>query len=255
MRTDRGWRRFYATGWLVSAGITAVAFRQWQAYVREVEERAEEAERTREEMARRRGVEERLRIARDLHDSLTHSISVIRLQAGVAVHLARKHGHDVPEALLAIQEASVDAIHELRSTLDTLRRDDEPNGHGLDRVGFLVERAEASGVSTHLEVRGSARELPPEVDRTAYRIVQEGLTNVGRHAGDATADIRVTYGPDFLTIEVEDDGRKLNEAPVPGLGLVGMRERVTALGGSLCTGPRPDRGFAVRAQLPTPDAS
>jgi signal transduction histidine kinase len=253
MRTDRGWRRFYATGWLVSAGITALAFRQWQAYVREVEERAEEAERTREEVARRRAVEERLSIARDLHDSLTHSISVIRLQAGVAVHLARKHGQEVPEALLAIHEASLDAMRELRSTLDTLRREDEPNGHGLDRLGSLVERAEAAGVPTRLQVRGAARDLPPDVDRTAYRIVQEGLTNVGRHAGNATADVRVTFGPDCLTVEVEDDGRKLDRAPVPGLGLVGMRERVAALGGSLRTGPRPDGGFAVRADLPTRD--
>ena len=251
MRTDRGWRRFYATGWLVSAGITALAFRQWQAYVREVEERAEEAERTREEVARRRAVEERLRIARDLHDSLTHSISVIRLQAGVAVHLARKHGQEVPEALLAIHEASLDAMRELRSTLDTLRRDDEQSTHGLDRLDSLVERAEAAGVSTRLQVRGATRDLPPEVDRTAYRIVQEGLTNVGRHAGNATADVRVTFGPDCLTVEIEDNGRKLDHAPVPGLGLVGMRERVTALGGSLRTGPRPDGGFAVRADLPT----
>src|SRR5262245_1894085 len=182
MRTDRGWRRFYATGWLVSAGIMGVAFRQWQAYVREVEERAEEAERTREEMARRRAVEERLRIARDLHDSLTHSISVIRLQAGVAVHLARKHGEEVPEALLAIHEASVDAIRELRATLDTLRREDEPNGHGVDRLPHLVQRAEASGVPTRLQVRGAPRDVPPDVDRAAYRIVQEGLNNVGRHA-------------------------------------------------------------------------
>jgi signal transduction histidine kinase len=251
MRTDRGWRRFYATGWLVSAAITAVAFRQWQANLREVEKRAEEAERTREEVARRRAVEERLRIARDLHDSLTHSISVIRLQAGVAVHLARKHGQEVPEALLAIHAASLDAISELRSTLDTLRRDDEPDGHGLDRLTSLVERAEAAGVPTRLHVRGTARTVPPEVDRTAYRIVQEGLTNVGRHAGSARADVRLTYGADCLTVEVEDDGRKLARAPVPGLGLVGMRERVTALGGSLHTGPRPDGGFAVRADLPT----
>ena len=121
MRTDRGWRRFYATGWLVSAGITAVAFLQWKAYVHEVEERADEAERTREAVARRRAVEERLRIARELHDSLTHSISVVKVQAGVAAHLARKRGEEVPPALLAIQEASTDAARELRSTLDVLR--------------------------------------------------------------------------------------------------------------------------------------
>ena len=118
MRTDRGWRKFYAAGWLISAGITLVAFRMWQLHLREVEQRADEAERTRDEAARRRAVEERLRIARELHDSLTHSISVIRVQAGVAVHLARKRGEEVPPVLQAIQEASADAARELRATLE-----------------------------------------------------------------------------------------------------------------------------------------
>jgi signal transduction histidine kinase len=132
MRTDRGWRRFYATGWLVSAAVGVVAFCEWHAYVREVESRAEEAERTRDEMARRRAVEERLRIARELHDSLTHSISVIKVQAGVAAHLARKNGEQPSDALIAIEEASNDAVRELRSTLDVLRREDDLHGSGLD---------------------------------------------------------------------------------------------------------------------------
>src|SRR5258706_8587036 len=137
MRTDRGWSRLYATGWVVSAGITLVAFRMWQLHVRDVEERAEEAERTREEVATRRAVEERLRIARELHDSLTHSISVVQVQAGVAAHLARKRGEDVSPALLAIQEASADAAPELRATLGVLRHD---AGHctGLDRLPDLL---------------------------------------------------------------------------------------------------------------------
>src|ERR1700759_3464416 len=124
MRTDRGWRRFYAAGWLISAGVMAVTFRMWQLHVREVEQRAQEAERTRDEVALRRAVEERLRIARELHDSLTHSISVIQVQAGVAVHLAKKRGEEVPAALAAIQEASADASRELRSTLGVLRSQD-----------------------------------------------------------------------------------------------------------------------------------
>src|SRR5919204_5856691 len=127
MRTDRGRRRFYAAGWLISAGVMAVTFRMWQLHIREVEQRAEEAERTRDEAARRKAVEERLRIARELHDSLTHSISVIQVQAGVAVHLARKRGEEVPPALLAIQEASGEAMRELRATLEVLRTD-EPTG-------------------------------------------------------------------------------------------------------------------------------
>ena len=130
MRTDRGWRRVYATGWLVSAGITLVAGRMWQLHLREVEQRAEEAERTREEAAARRAVEERLRIARELHDSLTHSISVVQVQAGVAVHLARKRGEEISPALLAIAEAGADAARELRATLGVLRSHDEDDGSG-----------------------------------------------------------------------------------------------------------------------------
>ncbi|SFA94074.1 Histidine kinase [Amycolatopsis marina] len=254
MRTDRGWRRFYATGWLVSIGITALAFLQWRAYVREVENRAEEAERTREEVARRRAVEERLHIARELHDSLTHSISVIKVQAGVAAHLARKHGAEPPDALLAIQEASSDAVRELRSTLDVLRRDQDGNGNGngLDRIPALVRRAEASGLATTVTVEGEARVLPPEVDQAAYRVVQEALTNVGRHAGPATASIRLTYGPRTLTVRIDDDGRASQRPPVPGHGLIGMRERVTALGGELSAEPRATRGFSVQAELPIP---
>ena len=147
MRTDRGWRRFYGTGWLVSAAFGVVASVQWRARMREVESRAEEAERTRDEVARRRAVEERLRIARELHDSLTHSISVIKVQAGVATHLARKNGEDPSDALLAIQEASTDAARELRSTLEVLRREEEPHRQrarpapGAGRAGTVVGTA------------------------------------------------------------------------------------------------------------------
>src|ERR1700733_14744032 len=125
MRTDRGWQKFYAAGWVISAGVMVVRFRMWQLHGREVEQRAEEAERTKDEAAQRRAMEERLRIARELHDSLTHSISVIRVQSGVAAHLARKRGEEVPPALLAIQEASTDAARELRTTLGVLRADEE----------------------------------------------------------------------------------------------------------------------------------
>jgi signal transduction histidine kinase len=252
MRTDRGWRRFYAAGWLVSAAFGVVASVQWHARLREVEKRAEEAERTRDEAARRRAVEERLRIARELHDSLTHSISVIKVQAGVAAHLARKNGEEPPDALLAIQEASTDAVRELRSTLDVLRRDDDGNGSGLDLLRALIER---TGVPTDFAVDGDRRPLPPEVDQTAYRVVQEALTNVTRHAGKATASVRITYGPQTLTVCVSDDGTGSRQAPVPGYGLIGMRERVTALGGSLQASPGASGGFTVLAELPVDAAS
>jgi signal transduction histidine kinase len=251
MRTDRGWRRFYAAGWLISAGITLVAARMWQLHLREVEQRAEEAERTRDEAARRKAMAERLRIARELHDSLTHSISVIKVQAGVAVHLARKRGEEVPPALAAIQEASADAARELRATLSVLRRDHD--GSGLDQLPSLTERARAAGQGVTVTVTGSQRRLPPDIDQAAYRIIQEALTNVTRHAGQASACVHLGYGPAALTVQVDDDGTGASAQPAaPGLGLIGMRERVTALGGELHAGPRAGGGFRVRAELPLP---
>jgi signal transduction histidine kinase len=252
---DEGLRRFKVTGWVVALAFGAVASVQWQARTREAERRAEEAERTRDEAARRRAVEERLRIARELHDSLTHSISVIKVQAGVATHLARKNGEEPSEALLAIQEASTEAVRELRSTLDVLRRDEDSNGSGLDRLPVLVERARSSGLPTTLVVRGDARPLPADVDLTAYRVVQEALTNATRHAVDATASVEVVYGHDCLTVRVDDDGKASGKSPVPGYGLIGMRERVTALGGRLTAAPGALRGFSVLAELPVAQAA
>jgi signal transduction histidine kinase len=255
MRTDRGRRRFYAAGWLISAGVMVVTFRMWQLHVREVEQRADEAERTKDETARRRAIEERLRIARELHDSLTHSISVIQVQAGVAVHLARKRGEDVPPALLAIQEAGADAVRELRATLGVLRSEDD--GSGLCQLGSLVGRARAAGLPVTVTVTGAERPLPPDVDQAAYRIVQEALTNVSRHAGHAGASVHLHYTPETLSIQVDNDGNgngivtsTSTRPPGRGLGLAGMRERVSALGGHLYAGPQDSGGFQVRAELP-----
>ncbi|MBB6394086.1 signal transduction histidine kinase [Actinomadura coerulea] len=242
-------------GWFVAAGVTATVTRHRQAYLEEAERRAAEAERTREEAARRRAGEERLRIARELHDSLTHSISIIKVQAGVAVHLARRRGEDVPPALLAIQEASGDAMRELRATLEVLRDADHAEGEslasGLDRLDDLVERARSIGLPATVTISGTRRDLPSEVDRAAYRIVQEALTNVSRHAGGASAAVRVDYAGGELVVQVDDDGGADPDAPpVPGTGLLGMRERVAALGGRLRAEPRPEGGFTVRAELP-----
>jgi signal transduction histidine kinase len=253
MRTDRGWGRFYAAGWLISAGVMAVTFRMWQLHVREVEERAEEAERTKDEAARREAMEERLRIARELHDSLTHSISVIQVQAGVAVHLARKRGEEVPPALLAIEEAGTDAARELRATLGVLRAQDDGDGSGLGHLDGLVARARAAGLPVTVTVTGPERPLPADVDQAAYRIVQEALTNVSRHAGQARAVVQLRYAPDVLTVQVDDDGEGAgggSRSSGPGLGLIGMRERVSALGGRLQARPQDDGGFQVRAELP-----
>ncbi len=242
-------------GWFVAAKVAGTVTRHRQAYLEEAERRAAEAERTREEASRRRASEERLRIARELHDSLTHSISVIKVQAGVAVHLARKRGEEVPPALLAIQEASGDATRELRATLEVLRDAGRPDAEaaasGLDRLDDLVERARSAGLPVEVTIRGTRRPLPTEVDRAAYRIVQESLTNVSRHAGGAAAAVRVDYADRELIVQVDDDGTADPDAPpVPGTGLLGMRERVAELGGRLRAEPRPEGGFTVRAELP-----
>lgn len=230
--------------WLIAAGAAGEALRQ-------AERRADEAERTREETARRRANEERLHIARELHDSLTHQISVIKVQAEVAVHLARKRGEQAPDALLAIREAGREAAGELRATLEALRDDDKDPPHGLDHIPELVQRTRTTGLDTKLTIEGDRNDVPAAVDRTAYRIVQESLTNIARHAAAATASVRIDHRPGVLVIRVDDDGRATPEtAPVPGVGLLGMRERVTALGGHLRAAPRGEGGFTVEAELP-----
>jgi signal transduction histidine kinase len=235
----------------------AVAAGMWQLHVRDLEQRAEEAERTRDEVARRRAMEERLRIARELHDSLTHSISVICVQAGVALHLAGKRGEEAPPALLAIQEAGTEAARELRTTLSVLRSEEDGDSSGLSQLDKLVARAESSGLPVTVTVTGAERPLPAELDQAAYRIVQEALTNVGRHAGRACASVQLHYTQDTFSVQVDDDGagngsgvRDGQRPAGTGLGLIGMRERVTALGGHLRAGPRDGGGFQVRAEFP-----
>ncbi|MFD4443852.1 sensor histidine kinase [Nocardia sp. NPDC058519] len=230
--------------WLIAAGAAGEALRQ-------AERRADEAERTREETARRRADEERLHIARELHDSLTHQISVIKVQSEAAVHVARKRGEEVPEALLAIREAGREAARELRATLEALRDDDTSPRPGLADVPDLVERVRTTGLAATLTIEGTRQNVPIAVDRTVYRIVQESLTNITRHAAAATATVRIDYRTDSLVVDIEDDGTaKPTTAPVPGVGLLGMRERVTALGGHLHAAPRTRGGFAVHAELP-----
>jgi signal transduction histidine kinase len=235
--------------WLIAAGAAGEALRQ-------AEQRADEAERTREETARRRADDERLRIARELHDSLTHQISIIKVQAEVAVHVARRRGEEVPEALLAIQEAGREASRELRATLQVLRDDDTTPPRGLDHIKELVERARTLGLDATLTIEGQRCDVPAAVDRTAYRIVQESLTNIARHADASAASVRIDCRPDALAIRVDDDGKATpGAAPAPGIGLLGMRERVTALGGRLRAAPRDEGGFTVQAELPVDQTS
>ncbi|MGW1848096.1 sensor histidine kinase [Streptomyces sp. NPDC001966] len=230
--------------WLVAAGAAGEALRQ-------AERRADEAERTREETARRRADEERLHIARELHDSLTHQISIIKVQAEVAVHVARRRGEQVSDALLAIQAAGREATRELRATLGALRDDGTTPPRGLDDIPELVERARSIGLDATLTIEGQRHDVPAAVDRTVYRVVQESLTNIARHAGAASASVRIDCRPDALGIRIDDDGRAAPDAaPTPGVGLLGMRERVTALGGRLRAEPRGEGGFTVQAELP-----
>lgn len=235
--------------WLIAAFAAGEA-------VRQAERRADEAERTREETAMRRADEERLRIARELHDSLTHQISVIKVQSEVAVHVARRRGEEVPVALLAIQEAGREASRELRATLEALRDDDIAPPHGLDDIPHLVEQFRVTGLETALTIDGHPHAMPAAVGRTAYRIVQESLTNISRHAAATIASVSIDHQPGALAIRIDDDGKAMPDTPpTPGLGLLGMHERVTALGGRLRTEPRSAGGFTVRAELPLGGAS
>ncbi|TMR24399.1 sensor histidine kinase [Nonomuraea turkmeniaca] len=236
------------SGWLVAMVVVGEVARGRRAYLRAVEERAEEAERTREEAALRRAGEERLWIAQELHDSLTHSISVVNVQAAVAMELLERDPARTREALAAIKESGHEAMNELRATLGVLRQA-APDG-GLAGLPRLVSRAEGAGLRVSYTVSGAPYAAPPEVDRAAYRIVQEALTNVLRHAGAAAVAVAVGYDPAGITLRVDNDGEAGTAGP--GMGLIGMRERAVAVGGSLTAGPGEDGGFSVRAELPVP---
>ena len=224
--------------------------------VRVRRERAAEAVRIREEETLRLASEERLRIARELHDALGHHLSLINVQAGVALHVNEGLPDQVRSSLTAIKDASKEGLAELRSVLDILRQEGERAPRSptstLSRLEELVSQAAAAGLDVRIRTEGEPRPLPFSVDVAAYRIVQEALTNVTRHAGGATATVRVTYGERELTVRVDDDGRgaPARRTDGAGKGVRGMRERVAALGGDLEVGPRPGGGFRVRARLP-----
>ncbi|WP_433423954.1 sensor histidine kinase [Microtetraspora malaysiensis] len=238
-------------GWLVAMVVLGEVTRNRRAYLREAEQRAIEAERTREEAALRRASEERLWIAQELHDSLTHSISVINVQVSVAMELLDRRPERARDALVAIKESGRDAMRELRATLGVLRQaDQDATPAGLTALPRLVSRAEAAGLPVRTVVAGDRRELPEEVDRTAYRIVQEAFTNVLRHAGPASITLTTEYHPEKIVVRVADDGRSSGGAAGHGMGLIGMRERVVALGGSLSAGPASEGDFLVHAELP-----
>ena len=236
-------------------------------------QRAAAVARGREEELRRRASEERMRMARDLHDVVAHNISVINVQANTALHLMDRQPERARSALVTINDVSKQALVELRTVLGVLRDVDEAPrspAPGLVRLGDLTEHAAAAGLAVRVEEDGRRETLPADVDLTAYRIIQEALTNSARHSGGSNATVRLHHGPDALLIEVDDDGRPAG-GPAPrgagtgngggsgngrsgnggsGNGIAGMTERAAALGGTLEARPRPEGGFAVRAWLP-----
>jgi signal transduction histidine kinase len=224
-------------------------------------ERVAEAARMEQEETLRRAGEERLRIARELHDALGHHLSLISIQSGVALHLNEALPEQARTSLSAIKEASKEALTELRSVLHILRQEGEAAprfpGSTLARLDDLVEQAAKAGLNVRTETEGEVRPLPFGIEAAAFRIVQEALTNVTRHAGRATATVRVVYGERELTVVVDDDGNAAATSGTAGsgTGIVGMRERVSTLGGELEAGPRPEGGFRVRARIPVDGAS
>jgi signal transduction histidine kinase len=204
------------------------------------------------ERADRQVAAERLQIARELHDTLAHALVAINVRAGVTTHLGVSPG--AAEALTEIKDVSARALTDLRTTLDVLRENDLPAPRdpalGLDAVPRLLEPARAAGLETEVEVSLNGASVPSVVDHAAFRIVQESLTNVIRHARARRAVVRVAAEAGILTIDVTDDGAAAPRRGDGGHGLVGMSERVAAVGGTLTAGPRPERGWRVHAAIP-----
>ncbi|MET8243405.1 sensor histidine kinase [Streptomyces sp. NPDC005202] len=244
--------------WTGMAAAVGDAVRSRRAFVQAIRERAERAERTREEEARRRVAEERLRIARDLHDVVAHHIALVNVQAGVAAHVMDKRPDQAKEALAHVREASRSALNELRATVGLLRQSGDPEAPtepapGLDRLDELAGTFRSAGLHVEVARADQGTTLPAAVDLAAYRVIQEALTNVQKHAGtQAKAEVSVVRVGPNVEITVLDDGADEDDGPETGggHGLLGMRERVTALGGTLTTGPRHGGGFRVHAILP-----
>jgi signal transduction histidine kinase len=243
-------------GLAVAAGEAA---RNRRAYLAEVLLRAEDAERDREADARRRVAEERLRIARDLHDSVGHHLALINVQAGVAGHLMTGEEGPVRETFDQIRQRSRVALEELRDSVGLLRQPGEPPAPveptvGLAGLGELVAEFERSGLRIAGTHDGAGQALPWATDLTAYRVIQESLTNVCKHVGATDVRLTLRRDPETLTIIVENEGPPARESGPPAgtHGIVGMRERVAAIGGTLLAGPRPAGGFRVAAVLPAP---
>lgn len=212
------------------------------------------ATRSRAELVREQTYQERLRTAQDVHDTVGHGLAAISMQAGVALHVMDRSPARTKEILETIRQSSQEALDELRATLATFRSPDDDTDRsplpGLDRLDALVQRISGKGIHVEVVRTGEPTRLLASVDQAAFRIVQESLTNVLRHANAATATVAVHYEPLELTLSISDNGRGPNGSVVVGQGLAGMRARAGAVGGSLHAGPGPAGGFVVRASLP-----
>ncbi|MDQ2959683.1 MAG: sensor histidine kinase [Candidatus Dormibacteraeota bacterium] len=235
--------------WLLFSvpGVLAYGVRTRRAYTRQLEERGEL-------LAREAAVEERNRIARELHDVIAHSVSVMVLQATAGGRVARRAPADAAESFDAIQQTGRRALSDLRTVIGVLRADDgehaalEPQP-GLDQLGVLVDEIRRTGLAVDVSITGGRRPLPPGVELSAYRVVQESLTNVLKHAGAAHAFVVITFGSRVVEVEVRDDGSGSDNTGAQGNGLRGMRERVALLGGEV-DASRVGSGFRVVARLP-----
>jgi signal transduction histidine kinase len=233
---------FLAGGW--AAGVFVRRRRSYASWLRAQE-------------AARAVADERLRIARELHDTVAHAIATITVQSGTALHILDTRPDQAREALQAIRTTGQAALAELRATVGVLREQDEgvapaDRTAGLDRLPALLAAVRAAGLAVAVETDGAPPPVPSTVDHAGYRILQEALTNVLRHAGpQATATVHIGYRPDELCLEILDTGTgTAGGVGGGGHGLAGMRERAAALGGSIQAGPREEGGFAVRACLP-----
>lgn len=244
---------------LVAAVLGRLA-RHRRTHLAMLEERTRIAEESRDGEARRKVVEERIRIARDLHDLVAHQITLANAQANVAVHLYNTDPDKARASLDELVATTRNALQELRATVGILRQDDDPGkpiepAPGLSRLPELLDSFARAGLEVAVEQDGSPREVPPAVDLTLYRVAQEALTNVAKHSGAASARVDLGWTSRSVTITVTDDGgASLAESGPPGYGLQGMRERVTAVGGDLEAARTREGGFRVIATLPVVDS-
>jgi signal transduction histidine kinase len=247
---------FGALSAVVGPAVVGRFVRYQREQSRRLQELTHQLERERELNVARALSDERARIARELHDVVAHTISVVAIQADAAEAALEAEPTRARVPLETIRRSAAEALTEMRRLLAVLRADEPPGeltpSPSLDRLPALIDRARAAGVEVTLEVRGAAQSVPASLDLSAYRIIQEALTNVGKHAAGAPASIVLDWGHDALAIEIRNPGANLEQADANGSGhgLIGMRERVRMLGGDFNAGPATGGGFVVSALLP-----